>query len=258
LARALDVPVPGFTHGERGELVHEALDFVWSQLQRSAALLALSADARTDLLQRAVERALGRVCARRDPGVRWRAREAERLLTLLRRWLDVEAARAPFVVEARERDAHLVLAGLHFNFRIDRQDLLDDGARLLIDYKTGMAHADWRGERPDNPQLPLYAMLRPEHLIGVAYARVNAQDPDFVPECERDAVFGSRRHTKLEGERDFAALLERWQQRLDAIAAQFAAGMAQVAPLPSACRHCRLQALCRIPMTLDDAVPADE
>ena len=40
-------------------------------------------------------------------------------------------------------------------------DRLADGARVLIDYKTGVATADWRGERPDNPQLPIYALLQP-------------------------------------------------------------------------------------------------
>ena len=60
--------------------------------------------------------------------------------------------------------------------RIDRIDRLADGARVLIDYKSGLADADWRGERPDNPQLPLYALLRPKHLVAVAYGRINAAE----------------------------------------------------------------------------------
>ena len=53
-------------------------------------------------------------------------------------------------------------ADLEFAVSIDRVDRLADGARVLIDYKTGNAAADWRGERPDNPQLPIYALLHPE------------------------------------------------------------------------------------------------
>ena len=45
-----------------------------------------------------------------------------------------------------------------FKVRIDRVDRLADDARVLIDYKTGAATTDWRGDRPDNPQLPIYAL----------------------------------------------------------------------------------------------------
>ncbi len=87
-------------------------------------------------------------------------------------------------------------AGLEFSVRIDRVDRLADGARVLIDYKSGMAAPDWRGERPDNPQLPIYALLRRDALVAVAYGRVNAADCSFVAEAERAGLFkrGQRDH----------------------------------------------------------------
>jgi RecB family exonuclease len=137
--------------------------------------------------------------------------------------------------------------------RIDRIDELEDGARVLIDYKTGSAKADWRGERPDNPQLPMYALLRPDRLVAVAYGRVNASECEFIAESERKHVFGPRQNrTKLEERPNFAALVATWEQRIEALATEFAAGNAQVAPGLRACLSCALQPLCRIPSALDD------
>jgi ATP-dependent helicase/nuclease subunit B len=131
--------------------------------------------------------------------------------------------------------------------------LLEDGARILIDYKTGNAGPDWRGERPDNPQLPVYAVLNPESLAAVAYANVNAAEPGFVCESARaDLLRPGARRTSLEGSESLDALLKVWSGRIEALAAGLASGQAQVAPTATACRFCRLQGLCRVPSMLDD------
>ena len=251
-AQGLELPVPGFNAGERGELVHFALEHVWSELRDSDRLASIDAAARDALLAAAAEHALGKVYPRRKPGRRWREREQLRLHGLLGKWLDLEAKRAPFRVEQIEQETQVAgFAGVEFRVRIDRSDSLHDGARVLIDYKTASVTADWRGDRPDNPQLPIYALLQPERLVAVAYGSVNAAKPEFVVESERRDVFNKKRMTQMEGEPNFAALIAVWRSRIEKLAAEFAAGRAEVAPTRKACASCDLQGLCRVPGALD-------
>jgi hypothetical protein len=213
-ADPLELPEPGFNASERGQLVHGVLELVWGELQSSAALGELAPEALQSLLERGITRALARVCMQRDPGPRWRARERSRLLSLMQRWLEVEAGREAFVVEGLEpgRDV-MALAGIEFACRIDRIDRLADGAR-----------------------------------VAVAYGQVNAADCRFIAESERAGVFGPRSDaTTLEGTANFQALLALWRRRLEQLAADLGSGWAQVAPTPQACERCGLQGLCRIP-----------
>jgi probable DNA repair protein len=250
----LERPLPGFNDRERGDLVHHALEQVWSELGDSERLHSLTQAAREALIDAAAVRAIAKVAGRRDPGPRWRVRERQRLSDVLSRWLDLERQRQPFTVERIEHRVQVArFGGLQFDVRLDRMDRLDDGTRVLIDYKTGGAGADWRGERPDNPQLPMYALLNPADLVAVAYAKVNAADLGFVAESGRDGLFrpGAKR-SRLEGLADFPALIALWDTRIEKLARDFAAGQAEVAPTAIACKSCRLQGLCRVPAALED------
>ncbi len=244
----LERPIPGFNERERGEILHGALERIWSELRDSKRLVALGMEQRAELLNRCVRAAIAKQCRRRDPGARWRERERIRLNAVLSRWLEIEAGRAPFDAERLEGGAQRAsFGGVEFTVRIDRVDRLEDGARVLIDYKSGAAGVDWRGDRPDNPQLPIYALLLPQALVAVAYGRINASECSFVAEAERDGIFKPRaRATRMEGMESFAALMDVWSRRIAKLAAEFAAGRAVVDPLPRACESCHLQGLCRV------------
>jgi ATP-dependent helicase/nuclease subunit B len=111
----LERPVPGFNDRERGDLLHHALEHIWSELRNSDRLNSLSPDTEARLLDDAVTRALARMCRVRDPGPRWRERERERMQHVLGKWLDVERRRAPFEVEYLEHGAQVARhAGLEF------------------------------------------------------------------------------------------------------------------------------------------------
>jgi ATP-dependent helicase/nuclease subunit B len=259
MTETLDRPIPGFNARERGEMLHRALEHVWSGLRTWMELKDVARERLDTLVSDSVSRAIARQCERRDPGSRWRQREMPRLVGLLNKWLETELKREPFEVERLEQgDQTARHGGLEFKVRIDRVDRLADGGRVLIDYKTGMATADWRGDRPDNPQLPIYALLRPESLVAVAYGRVNASECGFVAEAERGGIFKGRgRPSQMEGMPNFAALIATWSHRIEKIAAEFAAGDAQVAPTLRACASCRLQPLCRVPAALAEGADPD-
>jgi len=195
-----------------------------------------------------VRAAIATLCRRRDPGARWREREQIRLNGVLSRWLQIEAERAPFEVERLEGGAQCAsFGGVEFTVRIDRVDRLEDGARVLIDYKSGAAVADWRGDRPDNPQLPIYALSLPQALVAVAYGRINASECSFVAEAERGGIFKrTAQRTKMEGMDSLAALMLVWSQRIEKLAAEFAAGRAVLDPTLQACQSCHLHGLCRV------------
>jgi len=245
---AIDKPVPGFNDRERGDLIHYALQLLWAGLHDYAALCALTVEAQAELIEASITRALQQQCLKRDPGIRWQKREAVRMAAVLHKWLAVEVKREPFKVERLEYASQWVTAaGPKFEVRIDRIDQLLVGGRVLIDYKSGMASADWRGDRPDNPQLPLYALLQPQELVAVAYARVNASECTFVAESERAGIFGPRsQRSALEDHADLAALVGVWSTRLEKLAQEFSAGNAMVAPTLTACQSCHLQGFCRV------------
>jgi ATP-dependent helicase/nuclease subunit B len=257
-AYALEQPKPGFNERERGQILHDALQGIFTEVQDSRSLQDLIArpEASAERIADHVHRAVEKQCAKRDPGGRWPERERARLQGLLERWLALESRRAPFRVEHMEEKGESAFhGGLAYKVRIDRIDRLEDGSRILIDYKTGWVMPDWRGERPDNPQLPIYALLHREDLVAVAYGRVSAAECRFVAESARGDIFPGVRASRLEGMASFAELVASWERRVESLAAEFSRGAAQVAPKDTACRYCRLQGLCRVPSTLDALEP---
>jgi ATP-dependent helicase/nuclease subunit B len=117
--------------------------------------------------------------------------QRERLRRLLRPWLEHELARPWFAVKQREEKADNVQIGpLHLSLRVDRVDETR-GGELLIDYKTGrVSTSDWLSERPDAPQLPLYAVMSDAtRLGGVAFARLRVgKDMGLKGFAARDGV----------------------------------------------------------------------
>ena len=198
--------------------------------------------------------------------------EAERLCERLLAWLEVEAARPDFTVEACEQSiANAVIGSIQFDCRIDRIDKVGNGLALL-DYKTGQISASaCDGERPDEPQLPTYAVLlhnthsQNAPLHGVAFASLQAKNPSYKVIHSLPQIFSTvnpkkskSRATILNTEEEFLAQVDQWQNALTRLADNFQAGYAAVDPkIPGVtCAHCAQKILCRIQeaqITLDEA-----
>jgi RecB family exonuclease len=170
--------------------------------------------------------------------------ERKRLAKLAREWLEVERERAPFTVVAMEDRRELAVAGLKLNGRIDRMDRLESGGHAVIDYKTGNPSPNqWMHERPEDPQLPLYALNASEPVSAVAFAKLKTGGMRYMGFSRaKDAM------PKVKYFENWASLLDGWKSELEALGSAFAAGDARVDPkkLLSTCRYCDLQPLCRV------------
>ncbi|MEZ4483977.1 MAG: PD-(D/E)XK nuclease family protein [Syntrophotaleaceae bacterium] len=243
---------------DRGSLVHRMLELFWLKTGDWQTLTNLDADAWGQLSDACVKQALDELEAeRRIPlSSSQRVLERRRLLKLLGEWLQIEAQRPPFCVDTLEAWHRESFGALTLQTRIDRIDRLADGSQVIIDYKTGLATVgDWLGERPVEPQLPLYTLgRRGSELAAVAFAKVRGGESGFVGlGREGDlipGVSGVGDHRQLQATEigDWEQLLGSWRDALQQLGDEFSLGHAVVDPVNSrqACERCDLQALCRI------------
>ncbi len=261
LARSLDVPHAGLDAAERGTLLHRVLSLVWGRIGSHAGLLSLDDSRFDEVVNDAVAQAIAEAGANGADSLTGRFAEIEhaRLTRVIEEWLDYERERAPFEVVERERKRAVTISGLSMNLRLDRLDRLADGTHALIDYKTGVAKfAGWLGNRPDEPQLPLYFVTAEEPVSALAFARLKRGErgkvfgfegisvvenllPDVVP-------IEQKRGMEKIGYVSWDVLVQEWEISLDALAKEFAAGAAQVDPKNGSltCAQCDLQNVCRI------------
>jgi ATP-dependent helicase/nuclease subunit B len=297
-AEAIEQEAWGLDDRDRATLLHAALQHLWKPASANPGgttmeprvllhtqdnlLLARNNGTLPALVDEAIERAV-RLRAAEAAGDPWLQAylqsERTRLRTRMLAWLEVESDRADFAVEAVEQDLRNVQVGpLILNLRVDRIDVVEaeteeNSGLLLIDYKTAstLSTSAWDGERPDEPQLPIYALYgisvtatdtfeaaRP--VVGIAFAQVHPG---------KDKLMGRARnpHMQLnprmkEKEASLAtlddAMLAEWDTAITALATDFAEGVALVDPKKGAttCRLCGLQGVCRVSAL--NLVPDDE
>ncbi len=266
-AQSLEEPEPGFSPQERGMIVHAALDNFWREVRTFDALVACAPEQRAETIARAVAAAVASKV--RGRGVASSKRlivlEQRRLERLLGRWLDIEAGRTPFTVAEREEPRRVEAGGLSADVRVDRVDQLPDGREIVIDYKTSLSSPSaWESQRPDAPQLPLYASRRQGKIAAVLFAQLAPAELRFKGIGESAGVPGTTEYSrsapgKTAGD-TLADHIVQWGEILDAIGAEFCAGAAAVAPKrPDKCRNCAFPALCRV-AEIEAAIeePADD
>lgn len=253
--RQLEDPAAGIAPTERGMFVHAVLEVFWSEVRDQAALAAMTPAQVAARVRQQAHRVL-------DP-LRASADEVRaRLLDLEQRWLEArvldlvaqDLARGPFTVVQAEAGQHVDLGGVQVRVKLDRVDRLADGTLAVIDYKTGAnaKPAEWMGERPESPQLPLYVrVVGQEQVSAVAFGVVRKGATGYVGIARDAARFGGLKpfdptKSPFKEYADWDSLMSEWQRRLELLAREHAAGDARLAPNPSrACRYCHLPGLCR-------------
>jgi probable DNA repair protein len=250
----------GLTASQRGSLLHAVLHSVWAgppEGIRSYAEL-MSLNDRQAFVAAHVQRTLARELRphlRELMPRRYLELEEQRLTRLVTEWLDYEATRIEFKVADTEVRRTVHIAGLTFDLRLDRLDLLNDGSHLVIDYKSGyVSPGAWELPRPDDVQLPLYAgfALEADELLGgLVFAKVRAGVMKFagrMGDATGTLFAGLKGGSPLVKNPFTAEQLLDWRECIQQLARDFLTGRAEVDPreAPKTCERCGLQTLCRI------------
>ena len=236
-AEPLEEPASGLDPRDRGKLLHALMREIFVRVKASSSL--------KENLAPVIAQAANAAVAEMGLEGRFAELERERLAKLAREWLDIERRRAPFRVSAVEEKRTIAVAGLQFESRIDRMDELEQGGHVLIDYKSSrmLTPKQWDGPRPDDPQLPLYAVAAPEELAAVVFAKMRPGEMRFMGYSKADKLL-----PRVEVYRDWQKLLDTWKRDADGLGKSFAAGEAPVDPKEGlkTCRMCELHTLCRV------------
>jgi len=248
-ADVLRVAEVGLSPIDRGHLVHNALGRVWNELQSHDGLMSTSSGRLEALVKMAVGAAISDMAETRSAlrQLRFAGIEQARLERLLEEWLETEKARRPFTVVHQEAKRKATVGGVPVSLRPDRVDRLDDDTVIVIDYKTGEhGPREWDGPRPDQPQLPLYAVTTDRPVSGVFFATLKTGKSGFKGLASADGIVPGVRRGKVE--QPVADAIGEWTADLERLGDEFREGRATVDPKSrsATCAYCHLDTLCRV------------
>lgn len=284
LTKAKERAAPGYSPQDRGSLVHVSLELIWKSLQKSENLNAMPDSALQALVEDSIETCFRELFSREGHSLKdshgnmrgsvLTALEKQRMVALLMNWLQLEKGRTPFDVVLNEGRQAINVNGLPINLRFDRIDKLADGGYVILDYKTGVKSlSSWEGNRPDDPQVPLYSVAfnrrsdnevnndcvgesitnnSSSNLSAVAFAQINIEDMAFKGLGESsDLIKGIKTPQELKRNNfseDWSEVLSNWQLSLEKLANEFLEGRAPVDPKRGqvSCQYCHLKSLCRV------------
>lgn len=129
--------------------------------------------------------------------------------------------------------------------RVDRLDTHTNNESWVIDYKSSLpTNKPWNDERPEAPQLLLYALLDPT-ITALLFLQLKAGQITCCGISEDKISLNGL--TSLKKEETWTNKREEWQQRLTQLAIEIQQGLC--APTPqreSTCLTCEFKDLCRI------------
>ncbi len=256
-ARRLETRDIGLSAMDRGSIAHTVMETFWLRMGSLKNLQEKTPSELEDIIGQVVAETVQRY-QQKFPFTftgRFTDLETERLKRLLTELAELEKQRQPFEVRQCEHWHSVTINDIDISTRIDRIDQLLDGRLVVIDYKTGASDpkpGTWIGERPDEPQLPLYAVSSEGAVAAVTFIKLRLGEVACAGLAEEEGLLpGVKTIDKVSAirdqVRDWPDLLRQWQVTLDKLASDFREGVATVDPKEGkTCTYCDLHSFCRI------------
>jgi len=256
-ATGLETPADGISPKLHGSLMHRVLENFWTEIRSHRALTSLNDDELEVLIRRHVDQVVNEERSLMDRA-EFREVEGNRLARLTFACLELEKAREPFEVVGFEKEMLQEIEGQPIRLVIDRIDHLPDGESVIIDYKTGRVDPKkWFGDRPEDPQLPLYAISAEATPAAIAFAVIRDEECLYRGVVTSEGIFpglpprpGVHTAGIIEAGQNIQVTIDTWRSTLHRLMAEFLAGNAEIDPKNGrkTCinSYCELQPLCRI------------
>lgn len=243
-------PIPqknlGLNKAARGEIIHQILEYFWQGLSDQTALQAMTEDSLKNRIHAAIENVFMHWQARypRILAPQYLSLEKKRTIELIEKFIALEKSRPYFEVVSTEKKRVINIERLEIKVRIDRIDRLANQSEILMDYKTGeVSINDWFGDRPKDPQLPLYCVTEKQKPSGIVFGIIRPDAVKYQGLAEEADVLPGVKKPE-----NFEAQCEMWEASIALLAREFMQGDARVDPIEgeNTCRTCSLKPLCRV------------
>lgn len=251
-AHPIESPLPGLRAKDRGDIIHKTLELIWNEIKTHETLISMEEEVLAKLITDSIEKAMDASSHTKKELIEYITLEKKRLHKLISDWLALEKERPPFKVLHHELKTEITLDQLALSLRIDRIDELENGKKLIIDYKTGKYNDinQWLSDRPAEPQLPLYALKENTETIGISFAQISPFEHSFKGISQLNVDISGikllseiKKATALSWDEQ----LQQWKNTLLMLSQQFYQGHAEVDPKETeTCVWCKLKPLCRV------------
>lgn len=225
-ARPLEPLSLGLSARQRGIITHRALELFLCRLPERAELAEWEPAAQDQWAANCVDQALDETFGpARSSLPSLYDLERDRLLVIVASLAANDLERADFRVNAVEVRQFVELKGFRLTCRLDRIDTLSAGGVAIIDYKTGRdaRPADWFRERLRETQLPLYAQSLGGQVTATVIGAAGTDGIKFRGVWAEKKEFPGRL-AKLPEEHTWSRQLEVWQEQLEMLVGEYAAG----------------------------------
>lgn len=234
-----DPPHIGLNRAQQGSILHNILANLFEIFPTRAKLLDYSETELNALIDTQIKHGLSRYSPSGFKKI-----EHKRLKIIIQKFINTEKQREDFCVIAIEKTVQSNINGLCFNTRLDRMDELENGERIIFDYKTGNIPSNsWCANPIKEPQLPIYAINN--NSDGIAFIQPMSEKTTYTGLAKnQDLLPNNTKQQRTCGEWD--EQLSIWKTHLEQASTDYQQGKAPVLPTKNACQYCEFDSLCRV------------